>query len=274
LVLAAVAAGGLAGAQDQPAAETPLPKEPLVPRAPLRCDWTVRITEDFDSDWQDSDSWEKQADIAPVNRTIKSLEFSKDADLQTFRVRTAWSDGEKLEEWIVMGNHVAERAGNLGLYIVGAEGLLARDLRTSDFPELGWIDMSNYKGVKVFKGRLAFLFQADFDKRRLGSEQQRLLAFAQQKNPKLTPSELFKPKVKEVIAYLDAATQLPILFNDGTTIRRYTFSEPSDIRLRPPIAILEFLRDREAALKARLTPPSGPAGPDTPENPDTPVNPE
>ena len=75
----------------------------------------VRISEDFDSGWQESDSWEKQADVAPTTRTIKSLDFSKDADMQTYRMRTLWSDGEKVEEWIVMGNHVAERAGGLGL---------------------------------------------------------------------------------------------------------------------------------------------------------------
>ena len=102
------------------------------------------------------------------------------------------------------------------------------------------------------------MFSVPFDKKRLSSDQARVMAFYQLSDKSITPSKVFKPKASEVIVYLDATTQLPIEYNDGMVLRRYHFTQPPDGRLQPPAKIVNFLRVRNEALRVRLTPPAGP----------------
>ncbi|MCX6866887.1 MAG: hypothetical protein NTV46_11855 [Verrucomicrobia bacterium] len=163
----------------QPAPTTkagqPVPRMPLVAAAPARAEWTVRMTSDF------SDSGNNSAVIPPgaptggitQQRTVSSIQYSKDAATKSYFLRTRWSDGDTDEEWIVMGCHVAERAGHRGFYIVGGESSTAADLGQSDFSELAWVDMSLYRGLKTHKGKPAFVFSVPFDKKRLSRDQAR-----------------------------------------------------------------------------------------------------
>ena len=239
----------------------PVPRMPLVAAAPARAEWTVHMTSDF------SDSGSNPAMMPPgaptgggitQQRTVSSIQYSKDTATKSYFLRTRWSDGDTDEEWIVMGCHVAERAGHRGFYIVGGESSTAADLSQADFPELAWVDMSLYRGLKTHKGKPAFVFSVPFDKKRLSRDQARVMAFYQLSDKSITPSKVFKPKASEVIVYLDAATQLPIEYNDGLIRRRYHFTQPTDDRLIPPAKIVEFLRVRNEALRVRLTPPAGP----------------
>ena len=263
-------AAGPAGAQETPAAPPagntaptakpgqPVPRMPLVSAAPARAEWTVRMTTDFSDNEGKSNPRPPGAPAAATvqQRTVSSIQYSKDAASKSFFLHTLWSNGDSDEEWIVMGSHVAERAGHRGFYIVGNESSTAADLSQSDFPELAWVDMSLYRGVKTFKGKQAFVFSVPFDKKKLSSDQARVMAFYLQSDKKATPSKVFKPKVSEVIVYLDAATQLPIEYNDGMILRRYHFIQPTDARLIPPAKIVEFLKTRNKALADRLTPPA------------------
>ena len=116
------------------------PRMPLVARAPSRAEWTVRLTRSFDGGWESDASWEQQTDTAMSDRQVRSVNYSKDSELSSYRLKTSWSDGTSEEEWIIMGNHVAERAGGRGLYIVGAEQTLSKELgKSTDFPELNWV---------------------------------------------------------------------------------------------------------------------------------------
>jgi hypothetical protein len=234
------------------------PKTPLGPRAPVRAEWTVRMTAEFPGGWESEGAWEQASDSPSENRVIRSIDFSKDAAIKTYRLKTRWSDGESEEEWIVMGQHVAERPGGRGLYIVGAESSTAQDYGKSDFPELDWLEMSHYRGMKTYKGKQAFRFSLPFDQKRLSRSEAQLLMLAKQADPSITPSKFFKPKSPQVVVYLDAATQLPLLFNDGSTIRRYDYSPPPSTSLRPSPTVLKFLRDRQKALTTRLATPPGP----------------
>ncbi len=268
-LLLVLLAGFPAAAQQTPPANTaakpakagqPAPRMPLVAPAPARAEWTVRLTTDFSDSWENAEDDRAAAATQAISqqRTASSIQFSKDAASKAYRLRTRWSDGDSEDEWIVMGCHVAERAGHRGLYIVGSESSTARDLSMSDFPELAWVDMSLYRGLKTYKGKPAFVFGVPFDQKRLTGDQAQIMAFSKRSDPKATPSRVFKPKVQQVVVYLDAATQLPILYNDGMSIRRYTFSQPTEDRLQPPAKIIDFLRVRNEALRIRLTPPAGP----------------
>jgi hypothetical protein len=234
------------------------PKTPLVPRAPVRAEWTVRMTAEFPGGWESEGAWEQASDAPSENRVIRSIDFSKDAAIKTYRLKTRWSDGDSEEEWIVMGQHVAERPGGRGHYIVGAESSTAQDYAKFDFPELDWLDISNYRGVKAYKGKPAFMFSLPFEKKRLSQSEAQLLKLAKDADSSITVSKLFKPKSPEVVVYLDAATQLPLLYNDGLTIRRYDYSTTPATSLRPSPVILKFLRDRQKALSIRLATPPGP----------------
>lgn len=237
------------------------PRMPLVARAPSRAEWTVRLTRSFDGGWESDTSWEQQTDTAMSDRQVRSVNYSKDSELSSYRLKTSWSDGTSEEEWIIMGNHVAERAGGRGLYIVGAEQTLSKELgKSTDFPELNWVEPAQLKGVKAYKGRPVYVFQVEFDQKKLSSDEARMVAFARQAKPDAKPSEVLKPKVSQVILYLDAETQLPVLYNDGTVIRRYDFSPAPATRLQPPKRTMDFLRARADFLKKRLTPPAGPGG--------------
>ena len=234
------------------------PKIPLVSRAPVRAEWTVRMTTDFSGELESEGPWQQAPDTPSDTRVIRSINFSKDAALKTYRLKTRWSDGDSEEEWIVMGQHVAERPGGRGHYIVGAESSTAQDYGKFDFPELDWLDISNYRGVKAYKGKPAFMFSLPFEKKRLSQSEAQLLKLAKDADSSITVSKLFKPKSPEVVVYLDAATQLPLLYNDGLTIRRYDYSTTPATSLRPSPVILKFLRDRQKALSIRLATPPGP----------------
>ena len=268
-------AAGPASAQETPAApaETPaakpaptakpgqpVPRMPLVAAAPARAEWTVRMTTDFSDNEKAGEGRAPAGAVqaAGQQRTVSSIQFSKDAASKAYRLHTQWSDGDSEEEWIVMGSHVAERAGHRGLYVVGSEASIARELSKADFPELAWVDMSLYRGLKTFKGKPAFVFSVPFDQKRMTGEQAQIMAFVKRTDAKATPSKVFKPKAAEVILYLDAATQLPIEYNDGMVLRRYHFTQPTEARLQPPAKIVEFLKTRTEALRVRLTPPAGP----------------
>jgi len=269
LPLALLLAAGPAIAQESPAAAKPgqpVPRMPLVAAAPARAEWTVHMTADFSDNETKSNPRPPGAPAAAAQqRTVSSIQYAKDAASKSYFLHTRWSNGDTDEEWIVMGSHVAERAGHRGFYIVGNESSTAADLSQSDFPELAWVDMSLYRGMKTFKGKPAFVFSVPFDKKRLSSDQARVMAFYLQSDKTATPSRIFKPKASEVIVYLDAATQLPIEYNDGLVIRRYSFTQPTEDRLQPPAKIVEFLHARNEALRVRLTPPAGPGkSPETP----------
>lgn len=260
------AAGGATarqGAETAPVAGRgqPAPRTPLVSRAPLRAEWTVRMTTDFSDSWQTEDRDPAAAAALAETRTIRSVQLTKDGELQTYRLRTRWSDGESEDEWIILGNHVAERPGGRGFYVVGSEVSTAQDLANSDFPELKWLDMVYYRGIRSYRGKPVFAFSVPFDQKKLDRHEAQLFALAKQADPQVTPTKLFKPKVSEILVYLDAATQLPVMYNDGSVLRRYDFSPPPETRLRPPQEILDFLRKRDEAMRVRLTPPAGPGGP-------------
>jgi hypothetical protein len=243
-------------------AQSPLqPREPVLSPAPARSEWTVRVTSQIPDSWAADHSWEAQGNAgpaAPEAKAIRSITYAKDAASQAYQVTTRWNTGETEEEWVIMGQHVAERPGGKGLYIVASERLLAQEITTVDFPELAWVERKHFVGVRTYKGRQVFVFEEAFNRKRMTPTEARQYFFAQQADPKVTPDKVFKPRFDKVTAYLDAVTQLPVLCNDGRNLYTYTFRATDAGRLRPPQKIVDFLRQHQEFLKARLTPPVGP----------------
>ena len=247
-----------AAAADQ--AGQPTPRTPVVARAPARAEWTVHMSSETNKP-EDGDGRATSAEAVKVlssARTVESLQVSKDDQMKTYKLRTRWSDGKSEDEWIVMGQHVAERPGGRGLYIVAGESSTAQDLRQSDFPELNWVTMTNYRGIKTYKGKKVFMFVVPFDQKRLSGSDAQLFALAKQADKNMTPSKFFKAKSPDVVVYLDCATQLPLFYNDGSVSRRYAFSTPGEDRLRPSVEVVKFLRARAEALRYHLATPPGP----------------
>jgi hypothetical protein len=242
------------------------PRTPILTPAPARSEWTVRISEDFPDSWATDDTWENQGKIAtdPANETksIRSISYAKDASIQTYQITTRWSNGESDEEWIVMGSHVAERPTG-GWYLITSERTTVQELKVTDFAELAWVEAKHLKGVQTYKGKKVFVFEEAFNKKLMTPTEARQFAFARQADPKATPESIFKPKSSKVYAYLDVVTQLPVACNDGRKLYQYTFKAPDPGRLRPPQKIIDFLRQRNALLNARIAPPAGPGSDDT-----------
>jgi hypothetical protein len=143
---------------------------------------------------------------------------------------------------------------------VNSERLLAQELKVTDFPELAWVERKHFVGIRTYKGRKVFVFEEQFNRKRMTPTEARMYHFAQQTDPKTTPEKVFKPRASKVVAYLDVATQLPVLCNDGRKLYHYSFKTLDAGRLRPPQPIIDFLRKRQAMLQARITPPAGPGG--------------
>ena len=243
------------------------PREPVLGKTPAHAAWTVRQKSNFS---EQEDGWEKAFDDvnSPVGgnpngrvetRHITRRKFKKNQSLKTFHVSTTWSDGDTQDDWIVMGYHVAERAGGRGLYVTGEESTLGEELSAADFPELSWLEMKNYRGIRTYKGSPVFVFDVPYNNKAMTIADQRYFNFVKQNNPKATPKDVFKPKFERVVAYLDVKTQLPVLYNDGTTLHRYAFSF-TGTPVRPPKKIIDFLRKRDKALRIRTATPAGPGG--------------
>jgi hypothetical protein len=252
-----------ASAQEEPRK----PVEPILRKAPTNAAWTVRTKRDFsnqENGWEsafddgDSPSGNSVSGKTEVRHATRR-KFEKNQALKTYHISTTWSDGDSQDDWIVMGRHVAERAGNRGLYVAGAESSLGQELASSDFPELSWIEMKHYRGIQTYKGSQVFVFEVPFNNKAMTIADHRYFNFAKQNNPNATPKDVFKPKYDKVVAYLDITTQLPVLYNDGTSLHRYSFSSPSS-PIRPPQKIIDFLRKREDALRIRTATPAGPGG--------------
>jgi hypothetical protein len=238
------------------------PRDPVLSHAPARSEWTVRITEEYPDSWAADDSWEAQGVATPLateSPTIRSITYGKDSDRRTYHVTTRWTSGASEEDWIVDGVHVAERPDGTH-YVVGAERLTAQELKVTDFPELAWVERKHFVGVRIYKGRKVFVFEEQFDRKRMTPTEARMYFFAKQVDPKTTPEKVFQPRASKVVAYLDVTTQLPVLCNDGRQLSHYSFKSQDAGRLRPPQAIIDFLRKRHAMLQARITPPAGPGG--------------
>lgn len=236
----------------------PQPKEPVLSHTPERAEWSVQFSPAGDDSPGKSKVPGDLASVVPEGkpREVKSIDFSKDSRMRTYRLRTRWSDGGSDVSWVIAGVSIAGRTNQKGFYIVPVGASASADLASSDFPELEWLNLSYFRETKSINGRNVFVFTIPFDKKPLSRDEARRMELAKQENPRFKPSDVFQPKVSEVVVHLDAVTQLPVLYNDGLTIRKYVYSPTPDTPLRPTKDVLDFMRARNDMLIKKLrTPP-------------------
>jgi hypothetical protein len=144
-----------------------------------------------------------------------------------------WSDNQTTEHWNYEGVCMFNQHGIPGVYLLPLSAtspglsVIMPDYSKSDFPELGWINAGNYKGVVTYQEHSCYLFQSiPTDAEAAGCTADQI-------------------SLKQV--WIDVKTKLPIAFDDGVkSIRTYTdIKEIPQRDLELPPAFLKELQDNE-----------------------------
>lgn len=189
------------------------PKTPLVPRTPPFATWTVRI--------QYQDEEKKTPADAPPDLATRQRAGTVTKTNEIYREEVTLASGKKYEKWAVDGTQwMIPPTGNALIPISPPSSNNSssdyRDYSQSDFPELSWISLSNFKGVSSYEGREAFRFE--------------------------TPTKK---------AFLSTGTQLPLYLKDEEATRLYTYGTAPSAPLVPPEKILKAIKKWKAWLRAQ-----------------------
>lgn len=244
-------------------AEGAKPSEPVLKRAPSHAEWTVYFHQDRQKtleavaerglDLEDSKS-------AKGASRSESLTVTKNG--KTYREILRTDNGRTSEKWSVDGLQVYELpSGRIAQAILPSSGYADNytDYRRSDFEELEWVGLDNFRGTKEVGGRKVFEFRIDASKRRLTPRELTELATSDERQ---SVADLLKERAAQsggsaYTAYLDVRTQLPLYFDDGEVVRIYKFSEHSSSDLTVPSRFAEELQSwkKDLARRRPLPPP-------------------
>lgn len=146
----------------------PVPKNPMVHRAPAFASWTITFTY----------NGEKPAGSANLIQSMTVTKTNK-----TYWEQTTWSAGNREEKWISDGNQL-ETAGNGKVIIIIRPPSAAEpspdysDYNRSDFPGLEWVSSGNYKGIETHQETPFFHFETADKKEALLSIETQLPLFS------------------------------------------------------------------------------------------------
>jgi len=141
-----------------------------------------------------------------------------------------WSDKQTTERWGYNGLSLFDQHGNPYVYVFPfateneTAPVLVAGYSKSDFPELSWVNLENYKGVVTYLQHSCYLFQS----------------------PQPMPPEFKLPADQIPLrqAWIDVKTKLPVAFDDGATTSAYTgFKEIPSRELVLPPAFAKALED-------------------------------
>jgi hypothetical protein len=200
------------------------PRTPLLPRMPAFSSWNIA----FQYAGEDKQA---RPDAPPrhLGNVPRRVVVTKTKDVCREQVQLA--TGKQVERWDFAGTQFhSDEDGIVFLIIPPSEETPDPeyyDRRRSDFPELNWINKSNYLGVEDFRGKPAFHFEAEKDG-------------------------------KKFSAFLSVESQMPLAFSDGSATRLYNLNPPPSGQLEPPPAFLSaYNRHKQAmdALRYRPSPP-------------------
>jgi hypothetical protein len=196
----------------------PAPSLPFVNNAPDYATWRVMYASKqapAGANVSAVNSHPDQADQAPMLLEVRVAKAK--ADRQDIFV---WSDKQTTEHWIYQGLYLFNRLGASDVVVLppnpGNQAIAALfpDYSSSDFPELSWLTLPNYKGVVNYSQRNCYLFQTAKNHEGLMKQ-----------------------------AWIDVKTKFPVAVDDGTTTMTYTdFQEISTRDLRLPSSFAEALR--------------------------------
>jgi hypothetical protein len=243
--------------QAQESDSLPPPKPPFVHNAPATAAWTVTYKP-------------KKAKPAPtpakgggpvaaaqnVPRELKAVQFFKAGNKR--RVVYYWSDGTKNEKWLVNGAIYVEQPGDPDVREISGAMLpvMTPDLETysdTDFPEFRWIQAAMYVPESAARdpsgqNRPHYLFRSI--PQPVPAEPNKP---AKPSKPSKNDAEqamretykFFRGKRKKnnsgSFAWIDAATQLPIAFDDGVNMQFYSFDPNPPASLEMPERFAEAM---------------------------------
>lgn len=235
--------------------EAPQPTEPLLRRAPGKSEWTVSYE-------YGRKSKDAAAPVAAGNDTfLKALTVTKDD--KVYREVSQWGDGRVAEKWI---------SGDLQVYETPYTKRIARailpstsqyadsysDYRRSDFEELEWIGKDNFQGVVEQDGRKVFVFRLEKGKTRFTPRELSGLTDGEDQSEADLKKRLeeYAASSAGYTAYLDVATQLPVMFSDGTITRTYRYTEVPPPALVIPVRFATELAKWQKDLVRRAPLPT------------------
>lgn len=260
MFLTLVLAWGLPlSAPAQPSADVPPPREPILARAPGRAEWTISYRFDHDKakeeilnpDFKNKNQSNGSAKASPM-RLPKEIHVSKDG--ATYREIIVWSDGHKTEKWIVDGLQVRETSGGNVVRIMSPSSFYApdySDYSRSDFEDVEWINQSNYVGAQTLNGASVYAFETPWSKRKLIPREAADRASSEDVQPE-------NDSGRTCTVFLDAATQLPVFFDDGQIIRTYTYSAGSPEKLIPSSKFSRVIERWKKEIKRKTAVPLPP----------------
>ena len=237
----------------------PMPAEPLLPRA-RDGSWSINYK------YKDSPSSNDKTGAAASTNRVSTIKVEKKG--KVYHVLTTKVSGNITENWCVEDIQITKPEGAKSFVRLTAENPLYLDFSKTDFDELSWIGMDDFKGVKEVSGELKILiFEVRNAARRPTAQEAaasgNLAAMEEQGNGKgsggkKSVDQLRSAQYGDTIskATLDVVSQLPIEYDNGYFDRTYSFS--STIPPNAPIDIIQLLqtmREQKRRTFVRASPP-------------------
>lgn len=161
---------------------------------------------------------------------VKQVTVTKTNDIR--REVTAWSNGTTSEVWFYKRYRLANQPPSANVFIKRSNGGgdmkgLFPDFGMLDFPEMGWLSLSYYKGISTHGGRPCYFFQRE---------------------------EMIDPaygiRVPVMQAWIDVDSRRPVALNYGGKAQVYSYSEKIPQALALPEQFSNALDEYEKALAA------------------------
>ena len=217
--------------------ELPPPKEPVLHRLPAFASWTVTFKHQED---EKKTGEAGQTGVQPLKANpyifadqAASVTITKTGNI--WWEQTTWKSGPKTETWIFNSMRAGMVPGTNRIVAMpfSNERAEAFDYRREDFEGLGWVSLANYKGVKSYLGKPAYVFMSN-------------------------PSPAGSEEKPERMAILSIEDQWPVYFRDGATERTYTYNPAPSSPLVPPDKIMKIFNKWKAANAASQRIPGRP----------------
>ncbi len=206
----------------------PPPGNPVLHQAPASASWTIQYSY--------KDNEENKASGAPADvpgDRLQNVTVTKCK--KTYWEQSLWTSGKRGEKWIFEGTQFEKLPGSNTIALVPKPDAENNDIpyfdySDTDFPDLKDLSLQNYKGVQIYGGKPAYVFE-------------------------------WQKAGRSLLAVL-SDVQLPLFFSVRdrlhTQTQTYTFSAEPPKDLIPPEEYLKVLKTHKRgleALKRQASPP-------------------
>ena len=196
LLFAALLCGKSAFAQT----ESPVPVAPFVAKAAKDVQWEVRLLNPT-----------KPEAGKGVGSTPELVRYRK-PDVIKF-LEKHWPNGKVTRGWVYGPYLLEEATYDENVIEVKQMGLTTgtSDYRQSDFPEISWVSIKNFKGVQEIKGVQCFRYEREF--------------IALEDDVQRAPEHRAEPSSSRSneIAMISTETKLPVVHQQGSNTFEYKF---------------------------------------------------